>query len=181
MRKASIAALLILVLASVVPLSAQEKKPPTVAQPSPDPLQKALDELDGLVRAQQWAPVVEKAAGLVQKLRGSASSEADKPPRRISGADPVHSGPLAQLALPKWVWLQVVVDPEGRVVEPVVLSGDFAEVRMAALENMPLGLSLAAMETVCDWRFEPARYQGVPVKVHYRVTVNFQGREFGGP
>lgn len=60
------------------------------------------------------------------------------------------------------VVLQAVIDERGRVSDVRVLRG------------LPMGLDQAAVDTVQDWTFEPAKLNGRPVKVYYTLTVKFQ-------
>jgi hypothetical protein len=34
------------------------------------------------------------------------------------------------------------------------------------------GFDAAALDTVCDWRFQPATIAGIPVPVYYSLTVH---------
>jgi TonB family protein len=100
----------------------------------------------------------EPPQGMTVLAAGELGSDGT-PPRKLSGSDLKLTGPLAKLALPKWAWLQMVVDKDGRVVEPVVLAG-----------SIP-GVELAALEAVRDWRFEPARRGGEPVATYLELTL----------
>jgi hypothetical protein len=58
------------------------------------------------------------------------------------------------------VFLQVVVDTEGRFEQPVVLGG-------------PESLRAAAIETVKNWTVTPARVNGSPVFSFSTLRVTF--------
>lgn len=64
----------------------------------------------------------------------------------------------------EWLRLEVVVDEQGRVRDPVVLSARSAEAAYRALEAMR------------DWRFEPARKRGQPVATFHTLVVNPPGQ-----
>lgn len=81
------------------------------------------------------------------------------PPRKIAGAKPEIHSFLASPGASRWARLQVAVDPQGRVVEPVVLAGHSKAFRWAVLE------------AVRTWRFEPARREGQPVAVLLDIDI----------
>ena len=64
----------------------------------------------------------------------------------------------------------------GDVVMEIVVrrDGSVGEVRM--LQGLPAGLSERAVQAVRQWRFAPARRQGVPVDVIVEVSVEFKLR-----
>jgi TonB family protein len=64
----------------------------------------------------------------------------------------------------EWLRLEVVIDEQGRVRDPVVLSARSEEAAYRALEAMR------------DWRFEPARKRGQPVATLHTLVVNPPGR-----
>lgn len=75
------------------------------------------------------------------------------PPRKVAGDEPKVPTSLASPNAPRWARLQVAIDTQGRVVEPVVLAARSEAFRWAVLE------------AVRTWRFEPARREGQPVAV----------------
>jgi hypothetical protein len=81
------------------------------------------------------------------------------PPRKVAGEEPIFTGDLASPRTPKWARLQVVIDAQGQVVEPVVLAGSLEAVRWAALE------------AVRSWRFEPARRGGQAVAIFLEIAL----------
>jgi TonB family protein len=64
----------------------------------------------------------------------------------------------------EWLRLEVVIDEQGRVRDPVVLSARSEEAAYRALEAMR------------DWRFEPARKRGQPVATLHTLVVNPPGQ-----
>jgi TonB family protein len=99
------------------------------------------------LRRRDEAPAGMEAVAVAELGPGST------PPRKIAGEEPMVPDFLVSPRAPRWVRLQAVIDPQGRVVEPVVLAGRFEAMRWAALE------------AVRTWRFEPARRGGQPVAV----------------
>ena len=81
------------------------------------------------------------------------------PPRKIEGEEPAIPEFLSSPQAPRWVRLQLVIDAQGRVVEPRVIAGRHDAMRWAALE------------AVRTWRFEPARRDGQPVAVFLDVEL----------
>jgi TonB family protein len=63
----------------------------------------------------------------------------------------------------QWLRLEVLVDEQGRLRDPVVLSASSVEAAYRALEAMR------------DWRFEPARKHGQPVATLHSLAVNPPG------
>lgn len=80
------------------------------------------------------------------------------PPRKIAGEELAVTGFLALPQTQKWTRVQVVIDPEGRVVAPI------------SLQEGPAALRWTALEAVRTWRFEPARRNGQPVAVFLDLT-----------
>jgi TonB family protein len=64
----------------------------------------------------------------------------------------------------QWLRLEVVVDPQGRPRDPLVLS---ARSETAAYK---------VLEAMRDWRFEPAKKNGQPVAILYVLSVNPPGK-----
>jgi TonB family protein len=58
--------------------------------------------------------------------------------------------------------LRAEIDEQGRVA------------RVEVVRSMPYGLSDAAVKAVRRWRFRPAERKGVPVRVHYLLTIHFR-------
>jgi hypothetical protein len=90
-----------------------------------------------------------------------------QPARRVAGDLPDLTN-LQGGAPPLWMRLELVIDPEGAVREPVVLASN------------ALVLSYRVLEAVRGWRYEPARRDGKPVASFVEVDVNpLRERPFG--
>jgi TonB family protein len=80
--------------------------------------------------------------------------------RKLAGDLPWPMHGLRELSIPAWLRAEVVIDAEGRVREPVVLS-----------TSAPF-LAVEVLEELRTWRFEPAKVDGVPMAVLYDLNVN---------
>lgn len=80
--------------------------------------------------------------------------------RKLAGGLPWPAHGLRDLSIPAWLRAELVVDAEGRVREPVILSA-----------SAPF-LVVQVLEALRAWRFEPARVDGVPVATLYDLSVN---------
>lgn len=83
-------------------------------------------------------------------------------PVKISAPPPQYTEEARRARIQGVVILQAIIDCEGNVVEIMVLQG------------LSHGLTESAVDAVSRWRFEPARQNGMPVSVHYNLTINFQ-------
>ena len=83
-------------------------------------------------------------------------------PVQRTGQPPRYTKVAQRARIEGTVVLAAVIDERGRVSEVRVLRG------------LPMGLDQAAVDTVQDWTFEPAKLGGRPVKVYYTLTVKFQ-------
>lgn len=83
------------------------------------------------------------------------------PPEKVSTPDPQYTEQALDAKVEGKVVLEVIIDEKGRVT------------RGRIREDLPLGLGISALETICRWQFEPASLEGVPVRVYYNLTVNF--------
>jgi TonB family protein len=82
-----------------------------------------------------------------------------EPAKKVAGDLPVSSKVLQGISVPKWMRLQAVVDTEGRLRDPVVIT---------AIPEMVWEV----LEAARSWRFEPGRKNGVPVATFYELEVN---------
>lgn len=62
---------------------------------------------------------------------------------------------------------------EGKVVVEAILDEHGCVDEARVLESSDPGFSSAALSTVARWVFQPATFEGKPVKVYYTLTVNF--------
>lgn len=82
-------------------------------------------------------------------------------PVKIYAPQPMYSEEARVARVEGVVILQTVVDEQGEVADVQVLKG------------LPNGLTESAVQTVAEWRFEPARLDNEPVPVYYMLTISF--------
>jgi hypothetical protein len=83
-----------------------------------------------------------------------------KPGRKLAGDMPKLSADIGLVPAPKGLKVQVVIDAEGRIREPVVVSG-----------AVP-GMIWEVLEALRGWRYEPARRGEEAVAVFRELTLN---------
>src|SRR5581483_1717636 len=83
------------------------------------------------------------------------------PPRPIMEAQPVYPEALRRMGWKGEVKLQFDITTEGQVRNPVVISSTNPE------------LNQSALDAILQWRFEPAKRNGVPVNVHLTMPIVF--------
>lgn len=110
-------------------------------------------------RTRALDPCLETASRVVQPMLGR---EGDAIPERVHAPQPQYTEPAREARVQGVVMLLVMIDEEGDVVCPRVLRG------------LPHGLTEAALETILQWKFEPARAEGEPVPVHWWLSVQFR-------
>lgn len=104
-------------------------------------------------------PDCERGAGRVDLLKVSYLEIT--PPRVTYEPDPFYQPEARRAKLQGAVWLWAVVDEEGRV--PAV----------RIFYPLGMGLDERAIEAVRNWRFEPAKKDGMPVKAQVCIRVQF--------
>jgi len=67
---------------------------------------------------------------------------------------------------------------EGDVVLEVIVTQSGSVDRVKVVRGLGSGLDQNAMAAVRQWRFNPARRQGVPVDAVLEISVEFRMREF---
>lgn len=90
------------------------------------------------------------------------SMEAVIPPKKVRTPQPQYPFGKYQACVDGPIEVEMVIDREGLPTRPRVLT-----------TQDPL-LAFAALETLRDWRFKPARYEGEAISVYLNVTVNFR-------
>ncbi len=94
--------------------------------------------------------------------------KADLPPRVVHQSAPIYPMALRQAGLRGEVDVQFVVDIEGRVRNPVVIS------------STNPALDQAAIDAILKWKFEPGKRNGIPVNVRMEQPIVFEMDEPGG-
>ncbi len=85
-----------------------------------------------------------------------------EPPEQVHTPAPRYTDLARRQRLQGRVVINLLIDAEGKVACPRVIRG------------LPSGLTDSALETVLDWRFEPALHDGEPVPVFYSVSISFR-------
>lgn len=108
----------------------------------------------------------------------SAAPSASKPPQggaALVDGDGEFTSPKRRIStLPKYPVAQRLACLAGPVVVQAVIGEDGVPRFPALLTRHEMVLGFAALDALRDWRFEPARLQGEPVKFTYNLTVNYQ-------
>jgi protein TonB len=91
-----------------------------------------------------------------------ALPDLDQKPRPIFQAEPVYPFELRQKKIEGTVYVQFIVDREGRVVEPRIEKSTHS------------AFDKPALDAVRQWRFEPAVRDGRPVQARLRVPIRFR-------
>jgi TonB family protein len=87
--------------------------------------------------------------------------DSDRPPRQVKTINPQYSQEAFDKNIEGIVLVEILIDRRGRVV------------RARVLESIPL-LDTAALDAVCQWRFEPAMKDGQPVATIANAPVGFR-------
>ena len=85
-----------------------------------------------------------------------------RPPKAVHRVDPSYTDAARKAGTTGQVVLECIVDEEGKIADVKVVRG------------LPEGLDQAAIDAIRQWRFEPARLDGEPVKVRFTLTINFK-------
>ena len=83
------------------------------------------------------------------------------PPVKLFSPQPHYTEETRMARVQGIVILQTIVDEQGDVRQ------------IKVLKDLPLGLTESAVETVREWKFEPARRNGVPVPVFFHLQIRF--------
>ncbi len=87
----------------------------------------------------------------------------DQPPRPLRRTAMQYPPQARSRGIEGHVLLSILIDPDGRVEQARVL------------ESQPPGLfDQVARTAIMGWQFEPARYQGMPVRVWARQNIRFE-------
>ena len=85
-------------------------------------------------------------------------------PRKIHSPQPSLTSEARLARVQGVVIMRGIVDCRGFLVDLQVVQG------------LPHGVSETVVETLLQWRFEPATIDGVPVSVEYNTSLNFRSR-----
>jgi hypothetical protein len=85
-------------------------------------------------------------------------------PKVIRDVMPEIPSALAHEGVLGGVVVEAIIGTDGRVRQPVVLS----------MEGEGPAVKYTVLESLGQWRFEPARLEGKPIAVYYVLTINFR-------
>jgi TonB family protein len=99
--------------------------------------------------------------GAMRVSRDQVVPNAVTRPEIISRTQPQYTEAARKSGVEGTVILESILDEEGCVMS------------LKVLKSLDPGMDASAMEAVRHWVFQPAMYQGKPVKVYYSLTINF--------
>ncbi len=88
-------------------------------------------------------------------------------PRIVHQVRPEFPEALQLLGVEGWVVVASVIGEDGRPRQPVILDA----------KGGGAGMKYVALDTLRQWRFEPAKLDGKPVAVNYILNVSFKQRK----
>jgi protein TonB len=135
------------------------------AESSEQLLQSRLQDLP---RIDIEPPVVPAPALPVEEKNSETSV---KPPVRIGGK--VEPARLLKQIPPAYPPLARTARVQGAVIIDATIAESGAVEDLIVVEGHPM-LIAAALEAVQQWRYEPAKLNGIPTRSSVRVTVNFR-------
>lgn len=106
---------------------------------------------------------VSRQSETMGKLHDSEAPGIEKP-RVVKKVEPYYPEAARKNGVSGHVELEVILDREGVPHAPTVVSMSPGCEELAA----------SAVESVLQWRFEPARFEGAPAAVLFRVSVSFK-------
>lgn len=83
------------------------------------------------------------------------------PPIKIYHPNPAYTEVARRARIEGVVVVEAIVDVEGNVTKAEII------------KPLPMGLDDSTLQTVVNWKFEPATLRGKPVPVIYRFSVTF--------
>lgn len=95
---------------------------------------------------------------------GVAPKGSPKPPVVRTRTSPLYPQLLQAQGVEEQIEVEVILDTAGAVREPMIVGG------RSASHN----LNASALDTLCDWRFQPAVLAAQPVPVLYHLTINYE-------
>ncbi len=99
----------------------------------------------------------------IQGSPGAAGKkDAVQAPHAVQRRAPQYTSAARKARIQGAAHLKAILAESGRMTQPRILQAP------------PLGLGAMMVDAFCDWRFEPARFEGKPVKVYYDLTTNFK-------
>jgi protein TonB len=95
------------------------------------------------------------------------------PPKVISFVDPMYTERASIKKVTGTCLIELVVDAQGNPRDIHVVKS-IGEGLKPKLKKIAEGLDENAAKAVSQYKFAPAQYQGKPVPVHQKISVDFQ-------
>ncbi len=109
-----------------------------------------------------WGQQPAKFMDVCSKKHPYSMGPCATPPKLIHAIDPQYPEKARQARYEGTVILWLIVETDGQG----------HDIRVA--KSLGMGLDLAAVNAVKEWKFEPATYEGKAVPVEINVEVNFR-------
>jgi outer membrane biosynthesis protein TonB len=149
-------ALVILLLAGALPLAG--------ASSIAEQWVAHLKEVDQKLRAQQWEQAEKQVLEVADQIVAGTGQKHIQPPKIIRRVRPRFPEGLRQMGVSGNLWVEAIIGEDGVPREPLVVDA----------RGVGPAMKYVALEALRQWRFEPARLEGKPVKVYYVLDVNFK-------
>jgi TonB family protein len=113
------------------------------------------------VRDDVSAHEMEKGPDPGAKPASGAKKDQVKPPKAKHRRAPEYTALARKARIHGIADVKAIIAESGRITQPQIVKAP------------PLGLGATTLDAVCDWSFEPATFEGKPVKVYFGVTITF--------
>ena len=137
---------------------------PDVAKTKVSVYGPAAEELKKRQLRERGPDEAQAANGLSSVSELKAQGKAVTPPRVVKSPRPAFPKALALQGASGVLVVSTILHEDGRPRDPVVL--DF--------QGSGPAMKYVALDSLREWRFEPAKLDGKPVAVYYVLTVNFK-------
>ncbi len=143
---------------------------PAPAGPAPPASAEALTTSDLELRREASSAVLRGALDAVAAAT-TPPADIERIPRFIG--DIVHLPRKIKAVEPRYTARAIAACIEGQVILETVITKAGKVRAVSVLKPLP-GLTVAAVEAVRRWQFEPATLNDRPVEVYYTLTINFR-------
>jgi len=150
------------------PPALTEEVPPAAAETKADPQagapQTAAGDTGAGAAAETSVPVSKPASPPVNEGDLVELTAVTEPPALVKRVEPVYPQTAQRLGIGGSITVNALVDERGNVIDTAILKGIQDD----------MGLGRAAQNAVKKWKFQPARKDGVAVKVWKPVVILFK-------
>jgi len=141
-----------------------ESAPPPVTEAAADPTKGAASDAGTAANTVVPAPESAPVAAPVNEGDLVELGSVTEPPKIIKSADPVYPQTAQRLGVGGSITVNALIDEKGNVIDTGILKGIQDD----------KGLGRAAVTAVKKWKFQPARKNGVAVKVWKSFVIAFK-------